>query len=300
MGYSGRYHAASLAAVFLALAVGILIGVGFGSDIVSGTADDLERSLEADLGEARAEVDDLQAELDREREFEAAIYPAVVRDELRAQEVALVGVGGLDQATADDVEGALGPAGATVAEVAVVRNPPDLEALAETLSGRRARLVARGEPEAVRVAGQRAGRALIDGGPTFDALRGTLLSRYSGRPGGIEAVVVAREPPDDLEPAERDAAEALERGVIEGLREASTAVGAETTEADPSSIAFFEELGLPTVDSVDLVSGRVALVYALTGAASGNFGVKETADSLLPDLLTADQTGASGSEGGGG
>ena len=28
MGYSARYHAASLAAVFLALAVGILIGAG--------------------------------------------------------------------------------------------------------------------------------------------------------------------------------------------------------------------------------------------------------------------------------
>jgi len=30
MGYSGRYHAASLAAVFIALAIGILIGVGLG------------------------------------------------------------------------------------------------------------------------------------------------------------------------------------------------------------------------------------------------------------------------------
>src|SRR5919106_1796215 len=32
-GYSARYHAASLAAVFLALAIGILIGVGFGEDV---------------------------------------------------------------------------------------------------------------------------------------------------------------------------------------------------------------------------------------------------------------------------
>ena len=35
MGYSARYHAASLAAVFLALAVGILIGVGLGDNVVS-------------------------------------------------------------------------------------------------------------------------------------------------------------------------------------------------------------------------------------------------------------------------
>ena len=45
MGYSGRYHAASLAAVFLALAIGILIGVGLGDDVVSSAAEDLEASL---------------------------------------------------------------------------------------------------------------------------------------------------------------------------------------------------------------------------------------------------------------
>ena len=35
--------------------------------------------------------------------------------------------------------------------------------------------------------------------------------------------------------------------------------------------------------SIEL-SGKVALVYAL-GGAKGEFGVKETADALLPDLL---------------
>jgi hypothetical protein len=37
------------------------------------------------------------------------------------------------------------------------------------------------------------------------------------------------------------------------------------------------------VDSVDLVSGRVALVYALNGS-EGNYGFKATADRLLPAL----------------
>ena len=41
MGYSGRYHAASLAAVFVALAIGILIGVGLGHKVVSGTTKNL-------------------------------------------------------------------------------------------------------------------------------------------------------------------------------------------------------------------------------------------------------------------
>jgi hypothetical protein len=37
LGYSARYHAASLVAVFLALAVGILIGAGLGDNLVSDT-----------------------------------------------------------------------------------------------------------------------------------------------------------------------------------------------------------------------------------------------------------------------
>jgi hypothetical protein len=285
MGYSGRYHAASLAAVFLALAVGILIGVGFGSDIVTGTADDLEQGLETDLDEARAEVDDLQAELERERAFEDAVFPAVVGDRMREDRVALIALGGLKQATADDVEAALGPAGATLEEVAVVRDPPDLDALAGTLEGRRARAVARGDTEALRLYGERAGRALVLGSESFDRLRGTLLSRYSGRAGGIDSVVVVRSRSDDLEPGEEVTSAALEEGLIAGLSDVAITVGAETSDADPSSIGFFDSRGVATVDSVDLVSGRVALVFALTGSASGNFGIKESADSLLPELL---------------
>ena len=42
MGYSARYHAASLAAVFLALAIGILIGAQWGSDVLNSTREDLD------------------------------------------------------------------------------------------------------------------------------------------------------------------------------------------------------------------------------------------------------------------
>ncbi len=285
MGYSARYHAASLAAVFLALAIGILVGVGFGSDVVSGTADDLERSLSADLDEKSAQIDSLESELEAERAFDQAVYPAVVGGRLRDQRVGLIALGGLDQATANAVEAALEPAGAEVAEVAVVRQPPDLDALASTIEGRDARAVARGSEEELRRFGEQSGRALVRGGESFDRLRGTLLSRYSGKPGNIDAVVVVREHPDDLDPDEDAANAQLEEGLISGLADGATTVGAERSDSDPSSITFFEGRGLPSVDSIDLVSGRVALVYALGGAVSGSFGIKDTADSLLPDLL---------------
>ena len=289
MGYSSRYHAASLAAVFVALAIGILIGVGLVSDVVSGTAEDLERSLGADLDEARAEIEALEADLAREREFGAAVYPAVVDRALRRRRIALIGLGGLSDDLTNAVEQALAPAGARISQVAVVREPPDLDALAAMLDGRRARAVSRGEGAALSRLARRAGRTLLKGGPEFDELRGSLLARYSGRPGRVDGAVVAREAPTELEPQEAAATEQLEDGLLAGIRSTELpAVGVERSTDEVSSVGFFDAHGLSTVDSVDLQSGRVALVFALRGGASGNFGIKDTADGLLPDLLARD------------
>jgi hypothetical protein len=97
--------------------------------------------------------------------------------------------------------------------------------------------------------------------------------------------VVARQRPTNLSEREAVEVDQLERGVVKGLRDAGVRVVAvERTDADPSSIDFFADLVPATVDNLDQLAGKVALVLALDGA-DGNFGVKETADSLLPDLI---------------
>ena len=55
MGYSARYHATSLIAVFLALAIGILIGAEFGGDALTSTRKNLEHSLVGNLQDARSQ-----------------------------------------------------------------------------------------------------------------------------------------------------------------------------------------------------------------------------------------------------
>ena len=61
-------------------------------------------------------------------------------------------------------------------------------------------------------------------------------------------------------------------------------VGVETTTAEPSSVSFFAGNDLSSVDDVETPAGKVATVFALLGA-EGSFGVKSSADRLLPDLL---------------
>jgi len=109
MGYSSRYHAASLAAVFLALAIGILIGVGFGDNVLSNTKKNLEASLTGDLEAARSHSDQLAGQLSRSDEFAQRVYPVLVRGELRGRRIGVVALGGLPNDLSTDLEDRLPP-----------------------------------------------------------------------------------------------------------------------------------------------------------------------------------------------
>jgi hypothetical protein len=284
MGYSSRYHAASLAAVFLALAIGILIGVGFGDNVLSKTKKDLEASLTGDLEAARSHSDQLAAQLGRSNEFAQRVYPTLVSGELRGQRIGVVALGGLPDDISTAIEQALQPSGGRLVAVAVVREPPDLGSLAGQLSETRlADLDTNGD--SVEALGKGVGRQIVFGGSLLDRVRSQLLSRASGRFGHLDSVIVVRQQPTDLSTQEKAATGRLESGLLDGISGTGiNVVGVEGSETDPSSVPLFSSHDLATVDDIDLVSGQVATVFAL-GGAEGNFGVKANADRLLPDLL---------------
>src|SRR5436190_21253439 len=287
MGYSARYHAASLAAVFLALAIGILIGVGLGDKVYKGARRDLEQSLKSDLAGSRTRADDLQSQLNQERDFSAQIYPALVGGLLHGQRIAVVALGTMPEEMKGDIESVVGtdsPTGGKLSEVAVVRESPDLRALADAAPGGDRSVTH--DRDALSALARRAGRSLITGGPLFDHLRDALLADVSGQPGGIDAVIVVRDRPSDLGSSASEATDSLERGLLEGIEGAGDlpVVGVERSDSDSSQIGYFDAEGLSaTVDSVNLDSGRVALAYALNGS-EGDYGVKASADRLLPAL----------------
>jgi copper transport outer membrane protein MctB len=285
MGYSSRYHAASLAAVFLALAIGILIGVGFGDNVLSNTKKDLEASLTGDLEAARSRSDQLSGQLARSDEFAQRVYPVLVRGKLKGQRIGVLALGGLPDDLSAAIEEALQPTGGRLVAVAVVSEPPNLGSLASALDQTRlSDLETNGD--SVEALGKAVGRQFVLGGDLLDKVDSQLLSRASGSFGGVDDVIVVRQPPLDLAPDDRTATGRLESGLLDGIVATGVrAVGVEASETDPSSISFFASHELSTVDDVDLVSGRVSMVYALLGT-EGNFGVKDTADRLLPDLLT--------------
>jgi hypothetical protein len=285
LGYSARYHAASLAAVFLALAVGILIGVGLGDSVVSGTEENLRDSLEGNIEDARAEADEARTQLERERAFAARAYPALVGETLTGEKIGLLAFGELPPDVSGDVEAALEPSGGELVEVAVARMPPDTAGLASLLGpGRFAGI--EDDPGKLEELGRALGTQFSLGtGRQLEQLRNVLFTRSSGEGGRLDGIVLVRGPVGDLEPDDRANREALESGMVAGLADSGAPVVAvERSNVADSSVGFFQPFGVTTVDSVDLTSGRVALVFGLLGA-KGSFGIKDTANSLLPELL---------------
>src|SRR5829696_4752749 len=284
MGYSARYHAVSLVAVFIALAIGILIGAEFGGDTLSSTRRNLEKSLVENLQDARDRNEELNSELSRADEFAERVFPALVRDQLDGRRIGLVALGALPDGVSDSVEEALAPTGARLVGVGVVREPIEVQALAADLSRTRFADIAR-EQGSQSAFGVGIGRQVVVGGTLLDSVRGHLFSRASGEFGALDGMIVVRNRPEEMGPKRSAVADQVESGLIEGLvATRAPAVGVEESDSEDSSISFFHGNDLTTVDDVDLAAGRLATVYALLGA-EGSFGVKGSADQLLPDLI---------------
>jgi len=174
MGYSARYHATSLIAVFIALAIGILIGAEFGGDALTNTRRDLERSLVGNLQDARAQVNDLNGDLNKSNEFAQRVYPVLTRDRLEGRRYAILALGGLPSDITGEVEEALAPTGGRLVGVGVVREPVDVNGLAEDLAKTRFADL-RTNSEALTELGTGLGRQLMLGGELPDVVRGHLF-----------------------------------------------------------------------------------------------------------------------------
>ena len=110
-----RYHVASLAAVFLALAVGILLGVAI-SGKVSEVGERAERdrlsNLEQDVGEANERADAAERSGEAARELVESAYPSLMANRLDDLEFALFFLGPVDGNVRSAVERTLFDAGA--------------------------------------------------------------------------------------------------------------------------------------------------------------------------------------------
>jgi Copper transport outer membrane protein, MctB len=280
-----RYHVASLAAVFLALVIGILVGVGLSG---RGFVDDAERTnlnnQIRDLREERAAADRQLDTAEREaramRDFAALSYPVLVGGRLNGASVAILVAGDVDPAIDVAVRQAIHDAGGRVERLRAIALPLRTEALARALDTEPA-LAGYADGRSLPLLGRDLASELVEGGPTplWTAVARAIVVERDGRASApVDGVVVVVTGPLD------DDSMRLLGGVFSGLaRSDAPAVGLDRGGVDPNAVPVLRRSGLSTVDGVETPAGRVALVLLLEGAANGSYGVEPAAsDGVLP------------------
>ena len=283
-----RYHLVSLTAVFLALVIGILVGIGISG---RGFVDQAERKrlnreieeLRTQLAAERERAGTLQRREQAQQDVIEASYPVLVEGRLPAKRIAVLFVGSNDQPFAFAVGQAVRDAGGQVSRSRALRVPIDAAAVEKQLAAVPTLAGYVGDAQLPNL-GRDLGRELVQGRetPLWDALSGLLVEEQSGAPLlAADGVVVLR-----TAAPQRGPTAIFLAGLYAGLATGGVpAVGVEGAEADPSAVPVFARARLSTVDGIETPPGRLALVLLLAGGEPGDYGVEQTAtDGILPPL----------------
>lgn len=289
-----RYHIYSLAAIFFALAIGIVIGTSFAKKLPANenerrTIQRYENSMrvlkrEIELAsQGAAQKEKLAGKYE---EFCRAILPIVAKDRLFQRNVVIVQTGDYDEIVGY-VKTALETAGAQVTSVIDIgrRFPFD---------------------DNEQVAGVLADCGLASPDPTkaADRLFGAIAemlcdAKYSYLPAKLEKHGVAKFTGSSLPLGTRlivlvggstsenaNTSSIVDRRLIQAIeRPGVIVVGCEGSSTTASYVPTWSKAGIATVDNADSALGQIALICALNGEKA-HFGTKETADRLIPLSLT--------------
>jgi hypothetical protein len=279
----------SLAAVFVALVVGILVGIGISG---RGFVDKSERrQLQNQIDDLRNQRDDLSAQLafsqkrqKAAQEYVSNTYRAVMSERLRGKRIAVLFVGHVDPDLRANVDDTLTAADGPVAlRVRALKTPIDPAALDAVLTRRPALAQYAGDAN-LKDLGRALGEQFVAGGdtPLWTALSDLLVEERTGSPlRPADGVVVVRSAGPQAGPTAR-----LLAGFYAGLAAGGVpVVGVETTKTTPSAVPTYAHAGFSSVDDVDILEGRLALSLLLAGADPGHYGLKQTADTgYLPPV----------------
>ena len=134
-----RYHIVSIVSIFLALAVGIVLGAGPLKGEIGSTLQNEVAGLRDDKTQLNDQLDAAQADAEARDAYLDAVSGRVLAGALRDRSVALVVLPGADASVSESVVEALGSAGARLASTTSVS--PDFVSTEEGVAGARDRTV---------------------------------------------------------------------------------------------------------------------------------------------------------------
>ncbi|WP_051432670.1 copper transporter [Promicromonospora kroppenstedtii] len=309
-----RYHLVSLISVFLALAVGIILGAGPLQGAIGETLTEQVDALRAERSDLRTELDATQNALDGDERYIEAVGTQLVTGSLENERVAVVQLGEVSQDVHDGVLNQLDTAGATVVsktELTDAWTDPEEESTRETVAeGLRAGLgdavPENDDPSAVLGAALAVALTGDDGGSDRSSQATDLenqLERFGFvEPGeeqteAAEALVLlvgpAGQPQETADGATEEAEPTPDvwTAVTQAAQEVSGAAVLAGPTDDPGdavqAVRDNEELAaeVSTVSGIDRLTGRINVPLAVAARLDGvvgQYGFEDDATLVLP------------------
>lgn len=286
-----RYHIATIVALFLALAAGILIGSTIvGDDLLveqqKKSIDRLEeqflslREQEKVLSEANIFQTNMLANYEN---YNQAMLPVLVKNRLKGMNVAVVVSGGSDIPAG--MLNSLTIAGANIVSKTVVLEEATLKN-ADLRSELRDyyQLDPASDANALRHQVATSVASVINNQADANVaafLQDKGLVKLSGTNEiPIQAVILV----GGTEDLNMFLASSFDQGLITHCLEKNVKVfGVETSQTSFSYMEEYQKNNISTVDNIDLSLGQIALVYALEGEP-GHYGIKPTAKRFMPSV----------------
>jgi hypothetical protein len=301
-----RYHVVSLTAVFLALAIGLVVGTAALNGPLADSLNDQVNALRSDNQRLRQEADHLKTDANAQEQFAAEAAPALLRDTLTGKRVLILAdSSGGD--LANGVQEMLAMSGATLTGRVDIQgkfNDPgnndhllDLvtQLLPPTVTGLPT------NSDGVETASALLAVALMDRTPALstDSARAVLagfkdagyITYGDTPPGPAQAVIVVSGSPFIDRDASKKNANVLTT-VDQFDRAAPLVVVAEAPSGDGNVVGAVRgdptlSKTISTVDNASTTQGQVASILALTeqlSGGSGHYGIGAGNTSMLPKL----------------
>jgi len=309
---SMRYHIVSLAAIFLALALGIVLGATkISSPLLSGLQGDNEL-LASQQDELSTANEDLTGRVEADENFAGAVGALTVRGTLPSTNVVLITTAAADPADRDAVLSLLDRAGATVTAQIQVTNDFSDPARADELRTLAATTLPTGAtlpevPQVGAIAGGLLGSVLTapaggaavaspeQAAAVLAALTSAGFITVTGTPvAGQSVVILTGAEATGGSESDKAAAVAYLAGQLAQNPNVSGVVVAGSGGSDQSTgtVGVIRadtalSAAVTTVDNVDSASGRIATVLGLVeqnGGGVGRYGFGADAQAQVPTL----------------
>lgn len=282
-----KFYVISIAAIFLALGVGIYIGFILDSqELITDQREDIITDIEESFNFLSDENEELRESLELERKsnsdyelFINSTYEDIIGNRLLGTNIAIIETN--DDYIYSGVGNILEIAGADVVNITTISDKlMDEELLNKFYEEFN---ITRIDDNIVKDSTEKLFKSIAIG-ETTDFVIKLNENKF------VEMVGLINEPIDYIIIAggsieeEVEKIETVDATIIQVANEMSIPIiGIETLETIYSYMSEYNKLGITTVDNIDTTIGKVAFILAIEGRP-GNYGQKDTAEELIPML----------------